>query len=299
MDSMRLEMRLGSALGSSTVVKGTVAGEVLAAVLDPATLTVVQTAVASRVARQLGLAAEGAAGTPGIRLSSKTEVRVAGGKHNLGNLGRLWADRATNHLTHILISKDRAFYVLDVAHVATFDAQHIILTENVRDLQSIPVYRDDAAIGGDVGAAIETTLLDPRSRRSIHARVEDGQVDLSGTLYSEEEFNALFSAIKRTPGVRGVRSDVVIEVELADAVMSAIDQLRAKGDIAATDIIQVLSEHQILYLQGQVSTPKVKAAAERAALSVAGVRLVVNNLSTITPEKTERADPASPETHLR
>jgi hypothetical protein len=202
MDSMRLEMRLGGALGSRTVVAGAVAGDVLAAVVDPATLTVIQTAVASRVARQLGLTVETEASTAGVSLSSKTELRAAGNKHSLGNLGRLWVDRATNHLTHILISKDRTVHVLEVAHIAKFEAGHLTLSEHVRDLPSIPVYRDDAAIGGDVVAAIETTLLDPRSRRHIHARVEDGQVDLSGTLYSEEEFNALYGVIKRTPGVR-------------------------------------------------------------------------------------------------
>jgi len=299
MDAMRLEMRFGGALGSRTVVAGPVAGEVLTAQVDPTTRAVVLTAVASRVARQLGLAAEDKANPANtVNLSSATEVHSADGKR-LGKIARLWVEQGTNLITHVLCTKDHTLHVLEITHVAALEAQRITLSEHVRDLQSIPLYRTDADIGGDVGAAIETTLLDPHSRRKIHARVEDGQVDLSGTLYSEEEYAALYSAIKRTPGVRAVRSDVIIEVELADAVMSAIDQLRAKGDIAETDIIDVLSEHQILYLQGQVATPKVKAAAERAALSVAGVRLVVNNLLTLTPEKTERADPASPETHLR
>ena len=308
MDSMRREMRLGGALGSRTVVAGAVAGEVQAAVIDPTTLTVIQTVVASRVARQLGLAAvSDEPMADAITLSAATDAVSADGKHKLGKLSRLWIDNATGHVTHLLLqnkdrsllSRDHDLHVLEVAHVTTFASNQITLGEQVKDLPSIPVYRDDAAIAGEVGAAIEASLLDPRSRRNIHARVEDGNVDLSGTLYNEEEYNALYSAIKRTLGVRAVRSDVIIEVEMADAVMAAIDQIRAKGDIGADDPIDVLSEHQIVYLNGQVATTKAKAAVERAALSVAGVRLVVNNLTTLTPDKTERADPASPETHLR
>jgi osmotically-inducible protein OsmY len=301
-------MRLGGAMGSRAVVAGVVAGDVLAAVLDAATVTVVQTVVPSRVARQKALAAVGEEPTAtGVSLTTATEVVSANGKQ-MGKLSRLWVDRSTNHVTHILLTKEQRFslggerglmHVLEVAHVASFDGGRITLAEQVTDLDTIPVYRDDAAIAGDVGVAIDTSLLDPRSRRDIHARVEDGQVDLSGILYNEEEYNALYAAIRRTPGVRAVRSDVIIEVELADAVMSAMDQLRAKGDLAAGDVVAVLSEHQIIYLQGQVATTKAKAAAERAALAVAGVRLVVNQLATVTPDKTERADPASPETHLR
>jgi osmotically-inducible protein OsmY len=301
MDTLRLELRLsgGPNLGSRTVVEGAVAGSVLGAVIDPAGPTVRQTILPSRVARQMQLAEAGDTLAEGVHVTAGTHVITGKNKKKHGNLSRLWVERATNHLTHILFTLDREARVVEVAHIASFSDKEIVLDEAITNLNDLPVYRDDPTLAGYVGLAIENALLDPHARRSLHARVEDGQVDLSGLLETQEQFDAVFSAIKHTPGVRAVRSDVVVTEQIADFVAAAIDQMRAKGELDDSDDIEVLAEHQIVYLNGQVGTLKKKAAVEREALGVAGVRLVVNQLRTLEPEKTERADPASPPTHLR
>ncbi len=307
MDSMRVEMRLssGAAMGGRTVVAGAVGGPVLGAVIDPEGAIVVQTILSSRIARQLQLpeVSEGVANGP--QLAAGTEV-VGGPKHKkLGKLSRLWVDRATNRLTHILFSVSGLLgasgeeHVVEAAHITEIGPKQIVLDDSITSTKDVPVFRDDATLADYVGQAIESVLLDPRSRRSVHARIEDGHVDLSGMLDTQEQLDELMATIRRIPGVRGVRSDIIVTEEIADFVAAAIDQLRSKGKLDDSDDIEVQTEHQIVYLNGQVGTPEKKAAVEDAALGVAGVRLVVNNLRTLTPEKTERPDPASPQTHLR
>ena len=301
MDQLRLELRLtgGANLGSRTIVPGPIVGNVLGAVIASDGLGVIQTIVPSRLARQQNLAGVGDTPAAGVQLTASTEVTLHQGKKKLGPLSRLWVDRESKQVTHLLFTAHHESHVVDVTHVATFDAKQIVLAESIHSLHELPIYRDDATLAGFVGAAIESTLLDPRARRMVHARIEDGHVDLSGLLETDEQFDALFGAIKRTPGVRGVRSDIIVTEHVADFAARAIHELRTKGKLDDQDDIEVLSEHQIVYLSGVVGTPEKRDAAERAALGANGVRLVVNNLRTRTAEKTERADPASPQTHLK
>jgi osmotically-inducible protein OsmY len=309
MDQLRLELRLGSS-GPRTLVAGPVAGPVIGVVIDPDSKQVIQTIMPNRLARQQNLTSAGESVAEGIQLTAETQVllghhsRFVGSK--LGTVVRLWVDRESGLLTHILFSPGRSLlmgardaHVVEVAAIARMSAKEIVLAESVQRLEDIPIYRDDATLAGDVGGAIEATLLDPRAQRLIHARVEDGHVDLSGLLEADEQLDELMGAIKRIPGVRGVRSDVIVTEHVADFAAAAIQELRDKGKLDDQDEIEVLSEHQIVYLSGVVSTPAKSAAVEGAALGANGVRLVVNNLRTIAPDKTERADPTSPSTHLR
>jgi osmotically-inducible protein OsmY len=301
MDSMRLELRLsgGPTLGARTLVAGAVAGAVLGAVVAPEEMVVQQTIVASRVARQMHLEEGETAPAAGIQLAAATVVVAQGKPKKHGALARLWVERGTNRLTHILFTLDSKMRVVEAAHIAELNDKQIVLDGTIKELREASLFRDDAQLAGDVGAAIEQAVLDPRAQRSLHARVEDGQVDLSGLLETQDQFDALFGTVKRIPGVRSVRSDIVITEQIADFVATAINQMRAKGKLDDNDDIEVLSEHQIVYLNGHVGTLEKKAAVERETLGVAGVRLVVNQLTTTEAEKTERADPTSPPTHLR
>jgi osmotically-inducible protein OsmY len=301
MDSMRLELRLsgGPTLGSRTLAAGAVAGMVLGAVVAPDGLVVQQTVLASRMARQMHLDEAETAPSGGVQLTAVTQVMAQGKPKQHGALARLWVERGTQRLTHILFTLGHDTRVVEVAQVAELNDKQIVLAETIKELREAPLFRDDAQLAGDVGTAIEQAVLDPRARRSLHARVEDGQVDLSGTLETQDQFDALFGAVKRIPGVRSVRSDIIITEQIADFVATAINQMRAKGKLDDNDDIEVLSEHQIVYLNGHVATLEKSAAVERETLGVAGVRLVVNQLHTAEAEKTERADPTSPPTHLR
>jgi osmotically-inducible protein OsmY len=298
MEHSRLEVRLGGAnLGSQVTVAGAVGGRAQGALVDPATRQVLQTVIASRIARQIGLNPDTAVPANGVKLTGDTRIQTQ--QKKLGKLSRLWVDRATQQVTHILLTNHGTEQVVDCAYIDQWTPQFISLKEDSMKAGRLPAYRDDAAIAGDVAAAIEDALLDPRARRDVHARVEDGRVEYSGILENDAQNDALLAATLRVPGVRGVRSDVVVTERMADAVVTALDALQAKGDLGDDPAIEVLTEHQIVYLSGRVATDKARAAAERTALNVAGTRIVVNQLTVDKPTGAVRPDPASPQTQNR
>jgi osmotically-inducible protein OsmY len=299
MDSLRLDLRLSSQplLGSRVIIKGAAGGRVFGAYIDPASRRIIATALPQRNAKQTGAEVLNEQGAQGALLEHKTVIQV--GNKQLGKLSRIWAERDTGKLTHVLFLAGGNEHVVPVAHIGQLTAKHIQLDIAVSEAQALPVYRDDAAIAGDVGMALERVLLDPRSRRDVHARVEDGHVDLTGVVDQEELAEGILASIRRVPGVRGVQSDIIVTEDIATLVVNALDRARDKGSLGDDPEIEVLSEHQIVYLRGRVATPAASAAAQNAALGVAGVRLVVNELRVVTPETTERADPASPATKLK
>ena len=325
MENLRLDLRLvGSGiLGSRVVVDGAVGGRVLGAYIDPKTSIVTQTIVPQRIARQRGQEVSTTPAVGSVLIGPDTAIygddappqgsdaapqdapkklQDAPKKHDkkrIGKLSRLWVDRGSATLTHLLFTMNGMEHVVQAAQVASFSAQHIALTLTSNEALALPVSRDDAAIAGDIGTTLQSILLDPRARRDIHARVEDGHVDISGVVDAEELSSDLLAAIRRVPGVRGVQSDIIVTEDLATLAARAIEAARAKGSLGEDAEVEILSEHQIIHLRGSVATAKASAEAERAALTVPGARLVVNILHVREHETTERADPASPPTKLR
>jgi len=299
MEQLRLDLRLigQPLLGSRVIVNGAANGRVIGAYVDPDVQRIVQTILPSRDVRQSGLVATSAANGDAVLLDQKTTIQV--GNKPLGKLSRIWAERGTGKITHVLFQAGGNEHVVSIDHVEQITSRHLQLNLASNDAQALPIYRDDAAIAADIAVALESTLLDPRSRRAVHGRVEDGHVDLTGLVDAQEMADGVVAAVRRVPGVRGVQSDIIVTEDLATQVSRALDAAKEKGSLGDDPEIEVLSEHQIVYLIGHVANAKAKAAAERAAFSVNGVRLVVNQLREDTPESTERADPASPETKLR
>lgn len=300
MELSRLELRLsgGANLGSKVTVAGAVGGRTLGAIIDPTGPRIVQTVLASRVARQIGVPATNEAFPGGVLLSADTAIMLPN-KKKLGKLTRLWAERGNGQLTYVLVAMNGAEHVVDIKDIAQFTTKQIILQAASEGNGHLPVFRDDGAMAQDIATAIDQSLLDPRARRGVHARIEDGKVELSGLLDTEDQNDAILGAIRRVPGVRGVRSDIIVTENIAGFVATALNALEAKGELGENPEIEVYCEHQIAYLSGRVATTKASTAAQRAALNAAGVRLVVNNLVVDTPTGATRADPASPNTHNR
>jgi osmotically-inducible protein OsmY len=297
MEYLRLELRLvGARFGARTTVDGPAAGDVTEATIDPATWHVLQVVVPTRTAREQGLMAS-AATASGAVITAQTQV--VAGKRKLGAASRLWVNRPDEMLTHVLVSIGGQEYIVPVGQIAKLEDKQIVLVPEITGAHQLRIYREDPAIAAEVARALEATLLDPHARRAVHARIEDGHVDLSGIIDAEEEYLAVIGAIRRIPGVRGVQADLIVTERLADQVAAAIGALEAKGALGDDPQIEVLSEHQIVYLTGSVASSKVSADAERAAIAVPGVRIVVNQLQVRAPITHPRPDPASPPTHNR
>jgi len=296
MDATRLELSLSSSfLGSKVTVPGAVSGRVLGISIDPSTKRIVQTVVTNRVATQLTMNPVDGELAGAVLLNHSTNIMLQ--QRKLGAISRIWADSATSIITHLLFKVGNTEHVIEAKHIESISEKQIILAADTP--RNIPIYRDDSAIEAEVNHALDQAILDPRARRAIHARVEDAKVDLSGIVDANEYLEAIATATRNVPGVRGIQSDIIITESLATVVTRAIDELIAKGTLGENVEVTVLSEHQIIYLNGHVSTVKASTEAERAALGVNGVRIVVNTLRVEHPADTIRPDPESPITRNR
>lgn len=290
-----------------TVLAGAVSGRVKGAVIDPERFVVLRTIVAGHVGRNLATAASQtltngqAESDREVLLSSQTLVRNA--KQGLGRVSRLWVDKTSGRLTHVLVrsswslGRARVEYVVDFKRIGSIGERALVLATDASMPLVLPEFRRDADIAVDVRQALNSVLADPRARRAVKIHVEDGSVMLSGEVDTVEQAHLAEWAVTNVAGVREVTLDVVAQEELAALVERRIDALglaRQNGH----GPVHVLSEHGIVYLEGMVPTAREREQIEAAALGAAGARVVVNNVR-VAGEPPDRAQGTGPLTRNR
>lgn len=116
----------------------------------------------------------------------------------------------------------------------------------------------------------------PYARHGITIEGEAGRVSVYGRVDLATTGDQIRHALEATPGV----------VEVADHLLY-IEDLKGKVEQALAaknlDYIQVLSEHALIILLGDVPDSKTRYQAEDLAKRIPGVRGVVNNLVVQTP----------------
>lgn len=116
----------------------------------------------------------------------------------------------------------------------------------------------------------------PYARHGITLEGEAGRVSVYGRVDLATTGDQIRRALEATPGV----------VEVADHLLY-IEDLKQKVEQALAaknlDYIQVLSEHALIILIGDVPDSKTRYQAEDLAKRIPGVRGVVNNLVVQTP----------------
>jgi osmotically-inducible protein OsmY len=209
-------------------------------------------------------------------------ARARGPQGVAGVITQLWAARATGRITHVLVRASTGLRrgperIVPAELIAGVRAGELALKVGPDRVRELPIYRPDPAIEADVHLALDATLADPRARRAVKVRVEDGQVTLAGVVDTVEQVTFAERAAAAVPGVRGVVEDLVAEETLAAEVEARIAPLVAQA-LNGYGSVKVLSEHGIVYLEGTVRRAQARAEIERAALGAAGARVVVNNL---------------------
>lgn len=276
MEYTRIEILLTTGGWSSPVmVAGAVAGHARGAYVDASTLAIQGTLVAKKRARDLERVAAPAVGSGGVEI--KVRGRVRGPSGLVGHITRLWADRRTGHITHLLVRRGGAEHIIPAALIEGIDPRWVMLKVTASQVAELPIFREDAAIEADVRAAVDSVLADPRARRAVKVRVEDGQVSLAGVVDTVDQARFAERAARAVPGVRVLVSDLVAQESLAADVEAVIAPLVAEA-VNGHGGVRVFTEHGIIFLEGSVRTARDREAIERAALGAAGVRVVVNNL---------------------
>lgn len=299
----RLEMRLlprGWSRGS--LYEYAIAGIVLGVAVDVASGTVSHTLVGGgrRAPKVAGAAPVGDASTtlPAGCVRLTRGIRVNCGTATIGHVTRVWCDQVTAKVTHIImrdaggIPGRRPERVVEVAHIGRFTEEGLELTKAVQAVSDLPLLREDADILRDVRLALADRISDPRARRDIKVRVEDGHVSLVGWVELAEEMEAAKSALRSVAGIREVTFDVQPLDTLGATVDSLVSEFVAQRGWTGARV-QVMSEHAIVFLEGSVPTTEARTEIEGLVLRVPGVRLVANNIA-VDGEPPSRANGTGP-----
>jgi osmotically-inducible protein OsmY len=280
MEYARIEISLvGRGFARPARVRGAVGGPAFAVEIDPATFRVVATTIAARRVRQLAARASEPAGEPSATplTAGLPLIGVAG---TLGRVARLWVDRESARLMHVLVQPAGAtadtLHIVPAAHITAIEPARLTTELQAAHLAALPRYRADSDILTDVRDAIASVLADPRARRNVKVHVDDGHVWVTGEVDTSDQAEFVNRAIARIRGARWVTSDLVSQEDLAQAVETRL-RAAANGASSFSDV-STLTEHGIVYLEGSVPTYEARAEVERITLGVAGARVVVNNL---------------------
>jgi len=236
-----------------------------------------------------------------VRLTHQT--RVLAGSAAIGWVTHIWCDRPSRLLTHLLIQPRRALLVRPVQRVVAAELIESLAHDQVKlklaesEVAQLPVFRSDTAILTDLRLAFTAALLDPRTRRAVKVRVEDGHVSLGGVVDTVEQCVRAEQAALAIAGVRGLTNDIVIEESLAGQVEAALTREITAHHLDGAEV-RAFIEHGIVYLEGRAPTSAARYALEQVAVAVTGVRVIVNNL-LVAGEPPEHASETGPLTRNR
>src|SRR5262245_42517851 len=121
-----------------------------------------------------------------IRLTHQT--RVLSGSAPVGWVTHVWCDRSSRVLTHVVMPSRRSRLVRPVERIVAAEQIEALAHNQVRltlapqEIAHLPVFRLDAAVEADLHLALAAALPDPRTRRAVKVRVEDGHVTLTGVV---------------------------------------------------------------------------------------------------------------------
>lgn len=300
---LELDFRPKRFWSRGVLVEGLVPGPVLGATIHATALQVTDTLVTRRRARRRHELVAHMLGTAKtelpddyVTLGAATPVLV--GKSVVGRLAAVWTTRHSGAATHLLVREGRGLLrIIPADLIERIAPDGVRLKLGKADLNQLAVFRPDDAIASDIALAFETVLPDPRARRDVKLRVEDGHVTLTGVVDGEVRERAL-NAAGRVLGVRGITDDLVVAEALADQVLAAVAREEKKKPELAGAQVRAFAEHGIVYLEGRVPTAATRWALEDVALGVTGVRVVVNNLIA-EGESPSRASETGPLTRNR
>jgi osmotically-inducible protein OsmY len=138
--------------------------------------------------------------------------------------------------------------------------------------------RTDAEIAAAAQQALAWNTMVPKE--SVHVKVEQGRITLSGQVEWEYQRSAAFTSVHNLFGVVGVANGVTVKprVTMSSVEKSIHDALARQADREAKGIEVSVSGTQVT-LRGQVHSWAERQAAQGAAWSAPGVSSVVNALT--------------------
>ena len=141
----------------------------------------------------------------------------------------------------------------------------------------------DSGITSVVEASLQAN--DMVKARQVEVQTREGVVYLTGVVDTVEARNEAARVAWRTEGVRGVDNDLTVgERTVGEWIDDVVISSKVKSQLIANSLIRagdidVSSSQGVVTFIGRVSSPAVKADAERIARATKGVTDVNNELS--------------------
>jgi hypothetical protein len=148
-------------------------------------------------------------------------------------------------------------------------------------LASAPIYLPDEQVMPAAERALDLAVQTPRERHDLLVEVEAGRVLLHGRAALTSTGDAVRAELERTPGVVEVADYILYEEELQNQVTEALEK-QGLGHV------NVLIEHNLAVLDGEVHDRKSYWLARDTALKIPGVRGVVSNELHVVPSPLKR-----------
>jgi osmotically-inducible protein OsmY len=154
-------------------------------------------------------------------------------------------------------------------------------------LASASIYLPDEQIQVAAERALDQAVQTPRERHDLLVEVEAGRVSLHGRAALTSTGDAARAELERTPGVVEVADYILYDEDLQNQVAEALE----KQGLAH---VNVLIEHNLAVLSGEVPDRKTYWTARDTALKIPGVRGVVSHELYVVPAPQEGAADFSP-----
>ncbi len=214
----------------------------------------------------------------GLEQDGKTE-----GAYSLLGVRAITADgKGPDYVTHLVIypalGRARAPLLANIAAlvVAGFsqgpEGTRVALALRMSDeaLANAPIYLPDEQIMVAAERALDLAVQTPRERHDLLVEVEAGRVSLHGRAALTSTGDAARAELEQTPGVVEVADYILYDEQLQSQVAEALEK-QGLGQV------NVLIEHNLAVLDGDVPDRKSYWLARDTALKIPGVRGVVSH----------------------
>ena len=219
--------------------------------------------------------ASGTTETGGALLDSKTVVVRDDSTHK-GPLILVAVEPETGELAYLVAHNLRQSQdsLIRAEYVTSLGTEQVKVTVPDDIFYSLPPYRPDSDLQGDVEAVLFDLTPLHVDMKGITARVLDGVLYLDGNISSALRGDIVQDQALGVPGILEIKNNLVGDDRLAADIAMALGQDPRTRDLP----IGVYPRLGVVRLSGAVRNGQQKAAAGEIAQNFPGVRSIINDL---------------------
>lgn len=214
--------------------------------------------------------------------------RVVASDGPIGRVDMVLVDALTGRVRHLVVRQGLLFS-RDVAvpadWVSTVEQDAVVLEASRDAVARLPVYRPDDELERDVEEALSREELLRVLAFPIRARVEDGVVILRGHVHNRALAARAEEIARSVPGALEVRNELVVDHELLQEVVAAIQRDEATQSLRGY-FLRV--RDGVVELTGTLPSLEHVQRLEEAIARVPGVRGIENHLTGLAIPHTWR-----------